>query len=122
MIRGKVTSLKQAVIQLELVGRNGNAMLIDAVVDTGFNGHLTIPVNVAKSSDLQIRETREYQLGNGSLEEFLVYDANLLWDISPRRVGALATDGPTLVGMSMLQGCTIYIDAVDGCIVEITNR
>ena len=43
MIEGVVNAAYEAVIRLSLRGPLGQAREIDAVIDTGFNGFLTLP-------------------------------------------------------------------------------
>ena len=43
MIEGVVNAAYEAVIRLSLRGPSGQAREIDAVIDTGFNGFLTLP-------------------------------------------------------------------------------
>ena len=43
MIERSVNAAYEAVISLSLRGPSGQAQEIDAVIDTGFNGFLTLP-------------------------------------------------------------------------------
>jgi predicted aspartyl protease len=47
MILGKVDALKQAIISLELHGPNGQVETFEAVIDTGYNGCLTVNTEIA---------------------------------------------------------------------------
>jgi predicted aspartyl protease len=42
MIKGKITAYQEAVVELEVSGLNSSAK-IEAVIDTGFTGYLTLP-------------------------------------------------------------------------------
>ena len=42
MIIGKVTANREAVIELEIIGSNQRKENVEAIIDTGFNGYLTL--------------------------------------------------------------------------------
>ena len=46
MIVGRVNAYREAVISLIVEGSGGRRREIDAVVDTGFNGYLTLPATL----------------------------------------------------------------------------
>ena len=46
MIVGRVNAYREAVISLSVEGSGGRRREIDAVVDTGFNGYLTLPATL----------------------------------------------------------------------------
>jgi len=52
MITGAVTSELEAQIQLAIRGASGREQILDAVIDTGFNGHLTLPPDVVAAFGL----------------------------------------------------------------------
>lgn len=122
MIIGIVNAFKQAVIALELHGPYGKAITVDAVIDTGFDGHLAVTPEITADLQLPFRETRTYQLGSGKLVDFAIHNATVVWDGELRDVAALVTDGGILLGMSMLSGCTLFIHAVDGGDVRIDSK
>ena len=77
---------------------------IDAIIDTGFDGFLTLPASVVADLALPLAGATRAALGDGS-EVFLdAFEAVVLWDCDERRVVTLETKGEALVGMAMLSG------------------
>ena len=93
--------------------------MIDAVVDTGFNGSLTLPPIMIASLGLIWRSRGSAILANGSMEECDIYAGIVVWDGQPRPVLIEAVDTAPLVGMSLIYGYELLIQAIDGGIVTL---
>ena len=65
MITGVVTT-NVALIAVHLVGTNGNTATLDAIVDTGFNGFLTLPLPEIARLGFSYEGNMEAVLGDGS--------------------------------------------------------
>ena len=122
MILGNVNALKQAVISLELHGPHGQIETVDTVIDTGYNGDLTVTPDIASRLQFPFRETRTYELGSGELLDFPIHNATVIWDGQTQIIATVVTDGGILVGVSLLTGYTLFIDAIDGGEVRIEAR
>ena len=120
MITGAVNADREAVIRLVVRGPGGQEEEREAVIDTGFNGFLTLPPAVITALGLTRIGRGRAILANGSEELFEIYEATVLWDGQPRSVEADAADTDILVGMSLLYGRDLRIHAVDGGTVTIT--
>ncbi len=118
MIEGLVNANYEAVISLPLRGPAGQTQ-IDAVVDTGFNGFLTLPPTVVEELGLLLRGRGRAILANGSEDFFDVYDVTVLWDNQPRFVPADEADTTPLVGMALLEAHSLHIEVADGGTVVI---
>ncbi len=119
MITGTVTANREAVIELEVVGSNQREKKVEAVIDTGFNGYLTLPSDLINSLKLQLAGNRRATLGDGNVVVLDVYLAKVLWHGQKQDVLVLQTDGGPLVGMSLLHGSRVTLDVVDGGDVTI---
>jgi clan AA aspartic protease len=97
----------------------GNLLKLDAVIDTGFSGYLTLPLATITMLQLPFLSSRVFSLGNNSQVNFDIYMATLLWNGQDRDIQILASEAHPLVGMSLLKGFRITIDAVDGGEVHI---
>ena len=119
MMTGLVTSSGEAVIRVLVRGPCGQEAQVEAVIDTGFNGFLTLPTQFVTDLALPFAGTTRAALGNGSEVQMDVFEATLLWDDQERNVVVLATAGGALVGMSMLSGYRVTLDVKDGGTVTI---
>lgn len=121
MIRGVVTADREAVIRLMVQGPLGTVD-VDAVIDTGFNDLLTLPASLVSALGLAFRGTTHATLADGTVTGFALYQGTVQWDGAPRSIQALEADGGPLVGMALLAGCDLFIEAVPGGQVTITQR
>jgi len=114
MITGKVTANREAVIEVEIIGPTKQTQRVEVVIDTGFNGYLTLPSNLINRFKLQFVGNRRATLGDGNVVVLDVYLAKVLWHNQERDVLALQADGGPLIGMSLLYGSRVTLDVVDG--------
>ncbi len=119
MIYGKVNANQEVIIPLQVHGQNGGTEDIEAALDTGFTGFLTLPSALVTTLQLPFWETSEFTLGDGSRVAFNVYVATVLWEGQEREVFVLTAEGAPLVGMSLLNGFRLTVDVVDGGAVTI---
>jgi clan AA aspartic protease len=114
VIEGVVNAAHEAVITLSLQGPVGEPREVEAVVDTGFTGFLTLPPSLVTELGLVFRGASEGTLADGSEVSFDVYDATVLWDGEPRVVLIDEADTTPLVGMLLLDRHNLNIDVEDG--------
>jgi clan AA aspartic protease len=114
MITGIVNADYEAVVRLQIHGPTRYEYEVDAVIDTGFNGFLTLPPTLITALGLTRRSRGRALLANGSEELFDIYGVTVLWDGQQRYVEADAVDTTPLVGMSLLDGYDLHIQVADG--------
>lgn len=119
MITGVVNANHEATIQLIVRGAHGQQETIDAIIDTGFTGSLTLPTRLITALSLPWLGRQRAMLGDGSVRFFDVYLATMLWDGQVRTVETDATDTEPLLGMYLLAGHEVRMQVVDGGIVTI---
>lgn len=119
MIEGVVNAAYEAVVTLPLHGPSGEIREIEAVIDTGYNGFLTLPAGMVAELDLPFLGPSRATLANGAVETFNVHDATVLWDGQLRDIEADATGNTPLVGMLLLDGYDLNIQVRDGGRVAI---
>ncbi len=122
MITGIVNSALEATIAFSVQDVNGQTQTLDAVIDTGFNGFLTLPPTRVSSLGASWLYRGQAVLADGSVQVFDVYTVTVIWDGQPRRVEVEAVDAAPLVGMALLQKHDLRIEIVPSGTVLITPR
>lgn len=120
MISGNVNSRREAVVRVAVIGAAGQRHSIDAVIDTGFTGYLTMPYAIIRSLGLPWLCRQAGLLADGQIQHFDVYVAKVDWDGVVRTVEVEAIDTDSLIGMRMLDGFALHIDVVIGGAITIT--
>ena len=95
-------------------GRGGTRTDVRAILDTGFTGHLTLPAETVGTLALPELGSEELMLADGSTEIATVHRATVEWHGRSRTVPALAVGGEPLLGMAMLAGSRLRMDATPG--------
>ena len=114
MIIGVVSAYREALIRLIVRGPRGQEQEIEAVIDTGFDGALSLPPVLIGPLGLPWRRRGRALLADGTESLFDIYEATVVWDGTPRRIAIDAADTDLLVGMSLLYGYELTIQAVEG--------
>ena len=99
---------------LVLHGSAGQTRDIEAVIDTGFTGFLTVTPALEGELGLDFRGTSRATLADGSEVTFPSYRVAVLWDGQARHVEADAADTTPLVDMRLLDGHSLYVEVEDG--------
>lgn len=114
MIEGIVNSDLEATVSVGVRGPDGGSRLVEAVIDTGFSDYLTLPSAHVTELGLRYRTRSIARLADGAEVDFDVYYAELIWN--GRLVSALVDEAETtpLVGMALLEGHELRIEAQTG--------
>ena len=119
MIRGTVSAFREALVTLTVHGPAGDEQQVEAVIDTGFDGMLTLPSNVIVALGLPWRSRGRAILADGSESIYDIYEGSVLWEGMPRRVLVDAVETTPLLGMGLLEGSELRIEAKEGGQVTI---
>lgn len=119
MIQGVVNLRCEATLPLVVGNANGQRQIIEAVIDTGFNGFLTLPSAVIATLDLPWNASEIVTLGDGSETVFDLYAVTIIWDGQYREIDVAESETEPLIGMALLYGYRLQIDAIEGGIVRI---
>ncbi len=110
-------------LPLTLLGSASDVRIeVEAVVDTGFDGELALPPDLIRRLGCEYVGTTGGALADGSMVELHYFVARLLWHDAPRTLAAIsAGESPeTLLGMELLAGSRLAVDAEPGGPVAIT--
>lgn len=121
MLTGRFTAEKEAVVQIEVLSLSGQITPVEAAIDTGFNGFLTLPAGLIRDLDLSFAGTAQAMLGDGSEVGMDIYLAVVLWEGVHREVIVLAAEGGVLMGLAMLAGSRLTLDVEDDGVVTIES-
>ena len=119
MIRGKVNAELQPLVILDVAGPLTEPVALPLLVDTGFNGHLTLSTNVIVALDLDQIGYSDSKLADGSTVRFPAFAAIVNWFDEDRPVTVLQGDEEALLGMKLLEGCRLKVESWSGGAVEI---
>lgn len=114
MIVGIVNADLDAVVTVPVSSPAGQVHDVEAVVDTGFNGLLTLPPTLVEALRLPQIGSSTAILANGAEDVCNVHEATVLWDGHPKRVRVDAADTTPLIGMSLLEGHNLNVDVHRG--------
>jgi clan AA aspartic protease len=119
MMQGVVNPSCEATLSLVVSNANRQSQLIDAVIDTGYTGFLSLPREIIIAVNLPWTGIDRGTLGDGSEVTFEIYAATIIWNGQYRNIPVNEAETDPLVGMSLLHGYDLYIRAVAGGNVTI---
>ena len=119
MIEGTVTADGEAIVPPVVLGADGREHLVECVIDTCFSGSLTLPQDLIATLGLAWLGRSEGMLADGSLHEFHLYAATILWGDRPRTIETDAANIEPLIGMALLRGHKVEMHVIEGGLVEI---
>lgn len=120
MTTGRIDANLEAHIELPV--RAGEVFLdVDFLLDTGFNGHLSVTPSLVKSLGLELKDAQSGVTADGRVGYFATVDLTVFWQDDEITVRAQVLD-ETMLGTRMLKGCEFHADwTVDG-VVLISGR
>jgi clan AA aspartic protease len=117
--RGTVNSLQEAIIPIRIRGPVGLELEIQAIVDTGYTGSLTLPSADAVALGLVRRSGSRAVLADGTVRRFDTFAAEVFWGGKWTGIVVSAVGDESLLGMSLLSGRVLRIETVPGGAVEV---
>ncbi len=94
---------------------------IECVVDTGFEGFLTLPPSVVADLGLSYLININANLANDSNVETAVYLVTIVWNGVERNIAVLAMGRRPLIGTALLEDYHISIDFYEGGTVIVDD-
>jgi clan AA aspartic protease len=118
MMQGRVNQNCEATLSI-VVKNNATTQLIDAVIDTGFSGFLTLPADIISTLALSWEGRDVATLGDGTFCTFEVYIGQVIWNGEYREIYINESETVPLIGMQLLRGYELRIQTIEGGIVTI---
>ena len=113
MMQGWVNQNCEATLPI-VVGRdNAPNQMVEALIDTGFSGFLSLPLSMIKSLELPWIFSDFVTLGDGSEVIFQMYRATVIWDGQFKVVDVAESESEPLLGMSLLYGFKLQVETVE---------
>ena len=95
---------------------------LEAVVDTGFTGWLTVPPDVMSELGLVPAGSAQSTMANGLESESVFCNGVVMWHAHAVNVVVDVMDNVPLIGTDLLANCRLAIDWWDGGEVVIEER
>jgi len=118
MIQGHVNQSCEAMLAIA-VRNNQTTQMVDTVIDTGFSGFLTLPSDIISTLALSWEGRDIATLGDGTSCTFEVYLGLVIWDGQYREVYINESETVPLIGMQLLRGYDLRIQAIEGGLVTV---
>lgn len=118
-MQGFVNQNCEAILQVAVGHGSKRKQMVNALIDTGFTGFLSLPQSIIASLELPWHFRDLGTLGDGSEVIFEMHKATVIWDGREQIIDVAASEADPLIGMSLLYGFRVQIDAVEGGIVTL---
>ena len=119
-MQGRVNQSCEAMLSI-VIKNSAITQLVDAVIDTGFSGFLTLPSDTISTLGLSWQGRDIATLGDGTSCTFEVYIGLVIWDGQYREIYINESETVPLIGMRLLRGYDLRIQTIEGGIVTIEN-
>jgi len=120
MMQGRVNQSCEAMLSI-VIKNSAITQLVDAVIDTGFSGFLTLPSDTISTLGLSWQGRDIATLGDGTSCTFEVYIGLVIWDGQYREIYINESETVPLIGMRLLRGDDLRIQTIEGGIVTIED-
>ena len=122
MITGRVNWLLEATASLDVRDAFGNLHRFQCIVDTAFDGDISLPPGAIRRLGLISSGPRYIILGNDDRVEMETFYAPLIWHGEEKTVSVLQADGEPALGTALLENSTLIVEVWDGGDVLIEPR
>lgn len=101
MITGRVRN-NRIWVDLRVFGKDGREAVVEAVIDTGYTGALTLPTSIVSQLQLTWERRNKAFLADGTPLNTDEFEAYISWDGEKRKISIDQFDSVPLFGMSLL--------------------
>ena len=112
---------REAFLSVTFSGPSGKRTEREILVDTGFTGALCLGAQQIQELDLPLVGRGAAVLADGTVVETRYHRGRVLWHGRERGVQVLSAEGGPLIGMALLRGGLLTIEAVPGGEVSVVK-
>jgi len=111
MIKGEISDSGSPIIKTKIIGSRVE-IVTDGILDTGFTGHLCLPITTAVSLGLELIGLEKVELADGTiLEDEPVFSGRMEWNGGIIDVDiVLIKSADTLLGTALLRGMDVRLN------------
>lgn len=110
MTEGYFNDNEHPILEITVTGEDSQVE-IPALIDTGFDGYLSLPIPVAMSLGLKLIDSALITLADGSKKTELLFTTKVSLEGKESRARTFLTAGETaLIGTQLLKDFTLSID------------
>ncbi len=114
MIEGLVNGFFEAVVTIQVRDHEGREREIEAIIDTGYSGNLTLSPELVAELELPFVTRSRSALADGTSVAYDVYGATVVWDGNPRFIELDAIGVAPLLGMALMESYSLYVEVMEG--------
>ena len=114
MIAGFVNQHLEPIVPVAILDANGYRWRREVVVDTAFDGDLTLPSEFIEQLGYASAGETEMTLADGQTVKCNFYEALAVWDGDYRTVYVTESASQSLLGTNLIQGSTLTIQMWEG--------
>ncbi len=119
---GTVNRHLEPSVPLNALYVNGQGEIIDFTIDTGFTEEIALPPDIIEQLNLsQEQDDVILTLADGTDRALIVHTGWVEWHGQFREVDIISADTTPLMGMKMLAGSNLNVEATPGGAVTITE-
>jgi clan AA aspartic protease len=122
VIQGTRNPNREAIVSIAIRNDNSGEVTTEAVVDTGFNGYISLTREVIERLQLSPFSTAERLLADGTRAVTNLYIARIVWHGRELIVAAEDVEDTCLIGMELLLDNLATFDVRNGGPVTITQN
>ena len=110
MLKGQVNRQGEPVVTIQLILRKRPANFA-AIIDTGFNGYLSVPRRLLVASKWLAIGTEKFEIATGALVEQEIYLGEIIFDGKRGPVYSVSTQAQDiLIGTKLLRGKIVVVN------------
>lgn len=119
MIFGHINQDRELVAPVRVLDANDHVHRYEAILDTGFDGALSLPRHLIQELGLPPTEPIEMVLATGRQVQVNAYAGTVLWRGERRHVRILEAEGSPLIGIALMWGGLLTAEITDNGAVTI---